>query len=544
MLSLLKVPGRHWRRRAFQLARAYDWLIRRSKDPYLPNALINAMLDAPLALPDSRVQWLVSSDIAEHAQTYVAQQLLSTIRIPTVQTLILATRQPDMARTYALPYAWLRVLESHGVKVQKSFSKLAWLKLQLSVWRTVLANWRSLLKQANGGWSAPGSSYAVLLGAPPARGRQPVVPDGFSLFDWLARHPDIMPANELMVTVDPSATEATGNGDRIRPVTHPFPRLHEIERPGFRRQTVALLVKAAVLNIFGCWWAPFLVQGAMETAYFERLKWPAHRYIFTIAVGMFLKPLWTYQAERQGVHCLLLYYGTNTEPLAGDFPHTQFPGVQLQNWKTYVAFNDTQEAWLRALVRGAPHVIVKEAVDFADDPTIDVKLPPRTILALDVNVRKLLWWPANGFIDHYYVSEFAEAFFDDLAEVASQLDANVAWKGKRVGNGPRAYAYERAIQALGDKAPLITLDPALSPRRLARHAKACIAVPFTAAGPLFKAGGAPAAYYDALARIPGCGAEVNGLPLLRSRDHLLSWLDRALETETEEAAQILQRRIS
>ena len=515
-------------RRAFRLARAYDWLIRKSDDPYLPYAQMNAAFETPLDLSKALVARLVSPELIDRAPDYVAQTILSMTRIRAIQTLMLAAYEPDKRRTYALPAPWRNAMRERGVRMLRIWSALAWFRLQISTWRGVLALKRQLVEHGRSGWPAPESGYALVTGAPYSGAKHGIRPEGFSFFDWLVRHPDIMPPNELIMATGPSNEAGPVSGGRLAIVDNHLPALTQQAADGFARDARELLWRAALLWLSGHSWAPFLALGALEAAYFKRMARPANRYIFTIASGLLMRPFWTYEAERRGIPSYLVYYATNLKPIAGKFPYAHFPGNQLQCWPNYLIFNEPQRKWLEPRVRGAPQITVKGPVDYSDDPSIEIDIPSRSILALDVPVQMHLWRPSHGFVDHYSTTEFAEEFFMGLAEAAERLEAVVVWKGKRHGSGPAAIGYKRCLDAIAEKVPFIALDPALSPRRLARHAGACIATPFTSAALLFEAGGGAAAYFDASGALPRESVETNGLPLLQDRDQLTAWLEKAL----------------
>jgi len=519
-------------RRAVRLARAYDWLTNRSQNPYLPYANFNAAIESPMSFSKTSLGWLIPPGLEDDAEKFATQTLVSLTRIRTLQNLIVAAHNPGESQTYALPPTWREALADKGIPINQASSRLAWLKLQFSALRGAFSARRKLLGHAGTGWMPPELPFSVLIGTPYQVAKFGAQPEGFSFFDWLSRDPDIVSPDDLMLVVAANGADSEPRDGRLRIVDHPFPRLSSSEISAFRRESASLLLKACFLVIAGNWWSAFLVQGALETAYFNRVTRPANRYVFTNAVGMYLRPLWTYEAERRGSPCSLIYYSAHIKPISGNFPNAHVPGIQLQYWGKYLVFNELQKQWLENITPHAPLIRVAGPIDYADDPSVEIELPPRSILALDVPVRQLLWWPANGFIDHFSTGEFSEAFFSGLAEVADQLGAVVIWKGKRQGSGPPALAYKRAHKAAADKAPFVSLESSLSPRRLAHYADACIAAPFTSAALLFRAGGGAAAYFDPLAKLPKNAPQTDGLPLLQNRRQLVEWLEPILDAKS------------
>lgn len=519
-----RVKARH----ALALARAYRKLIG-SVAPYEPYRALNAIIDVPLELPRRRVQWLVGPVLSEKSEIYIVQVLINGIRAAVTQNLILTSVNQKKSRAYPIPKRCRNALAAQGVPVSGIASSIALARFQFGSWRTTFKLRRYLLVQARESWKNFDESSIVLGGTPYLSAKHKLQAGGFTYFDWLIAQKDLVNNDDRLLVITPEGSDIRFPDSRLRAVEYYFPRLGTSARKRFSLDSLLLLLKGVALSLTGQWWAPILTAGALEALYFENVDRPSRRYIFTIAGSALVRPLWTYLAEKRAIDSYLVYYATNIDPLPGPFPFELYPGMQLQSWSNYVAFNDKLAVRLLECAIGSPRIVVRGPIDYSDDPSVEISLPRRSILVLDTPIRRLLMMPAHGILDHFITPEFATAFFAGIAKAAAALDATVVWKGKRYGGGQRAVRYRRAIQSVAKYAPLIVLNETLSPRRLAAHCGVCVAAPFTSAALLFHAGGPSAGYYDALSALPRDLREFNGLPVLAEQKQLERWLQIALD---------------
>jgi hypothetical protein len=536
------VPDTAQVKRAWKLAKAYWRLTRRSDDPYRPYEWLGRAYDEPLNPSRRLLGLLVPAAIGPQAAIHIRQTVLNTVRIAATQALIKEADCPGQVWALALPPTWRRALAASGIRVAPLRSAVAWLRLQVAVLRGVIGTMRNLERRAWRGWRAPPQPYTVFMGCPSHGMEAAPKADGYGYFDWVRRNSDLFAADDRWMVVSPAGVTPVYRDAQRQAVHEPLPRLSGLSYVLFLAHAAYLFVVALCLMLFGRWWAVFLCAGAIELAYCRRITDPASQYVFTIASGVLGRPLWSYWMEHRGIPSTMVYYATNIDPLPGPWPFRTFPGMELQSWTRYVVFSNEQAVRVRKAVVGAPAILVRGPIDYADSPDVQIELPERTILVFDTPVRKLLWNPANGLIDHYYTPDFAERFFEDIALVAERLEATVAWKAKRiqVGNhGPLALRYVKAIESVAKRVPLIYIDPNISARRLAQHAALCVAAPFTSAAVSFQCGGGRSAYYDALGRIPADRYRNDDIPMFSARGALEDWAGRIIPARSGMTKRIL-----
>ncbi len=438
---------------------------------------------------------------------------------------------------YPLPRVWQDVLRRHGFRVAVIRCTVAFAGYVLLLWvygliliarHGVHSVSRTARTRAEGA-----RPYAYLAGLVPANLPRPA-PDGRShdvvswYAQWKERIPDLACVRHNVAGVPASSVGET----RVEFGGEPVPALPlGVNSLRFLAWSVAALAASAFDAVRGRWWHALLLAEATVAAK-ARLQQPgrlARDYLLPNSVSIY-RPLWTYEAERQGCRILSYFYSTSEQHKlpAGYEPDRNEWGAM--NWPLYLVWDQHQRDMLdRALGRSAP-VKICGPIWFQSSPKPLPILPPTTIAVFDIQPPRLSAHFGFSTINDSYPDhpQVAVQFLADVDRVARSAGAKMAHKLKRHAGYQLHRKYEALVDHLTSNG-MISIDPETAPSILIEQCAAVVSFPFTSTGVVAARMGKPSVFYDPLGVVQRDDRAAHGVPIVCGEAELAEWLAGVLD---------------
>lgn len=276
----------------------------------------------------------------------------------------------------------------------------------------------------------------------------------------------------------------------------------------------------------GRWWYSMML-GETTKATHIRVQDPAllaRDYLFHNSNWIY-RPLWTYEAERQGARILFYFYSTNIEQFkqSGVYPAPLY-GWQTMTWSKYLVWDDYQETFLRRAVGDAAEVSVVGSISFHSGVPAPSDLPARSIAVFDVQPMRDAVYQPLGIDIEYYVPRNANKFLTDIQEATRMAERFMVFKRKR-DVGTRVHpSYERTTHWLSGASNYLEIDSDTSASALIEKCQAVISTPFTSTALIGRELGKPSIYYDPSGICEKDDRAAHGIPILSTPAMLQAWL--------------------
>jgi polysaccharide biosynthesis PFTS motif protein len=423
-------------------------------------------------------------------------------------------------------------LRGHGFEVAERASALLWacvvaLHFVIGIYavlKLAVADARSIMRPA--GRSMSNHAYFDALGPgnlPPASGRGERNDIVSWYLRWPGRAPDLDAVCHNVLTAGPRMSDGTA----VIPVSSPFLPFADWALLGrFLAESTVSIGKAFLGAMAGRWWLPMML-GETARAIHIRVQNPAllaRDYLFHNSNWIY-RPLWTYEAQRQGARVLFYFYSTNIEQFkqAGVYPEPLY-GWRTMTWPKYLVWDDYQEAFLRRALGDAPEVDVVGSISFHSGAPAPQDLPACSIAVFDVQpMRDAIYQPLALDIE-YYVPRTANQFLVDIQEATRIAERVMVFKRKR-DVGTRVHpGYECAINRLSARPNYLEIDPDTSASALIEKCQAVISTPFTSTALIGRELGKPSIYYDPHGICEKDDRAAHGIPILSGQKELQDWL--------------------
>jgi polysaccharide biosynthesis PFTS motif protein len=429
--------------------------------------------------------------------------------------------------SYAMPAAWLEILEEHGFGVSKRKSLVVWHTLILKYWvlglftglKILLSGVINTLQKREG--AKKGFVHFMGLSSsnlPPASG------EGYDILSWYKswrnRRLDLQVRHDVL-----AATNSRCDCDYLQP---PYLSL----RGG--KQLInycCWFFKSVILSaghaLRGDWWNAFVLPEAIRAKAMSLVSndFVAEEYFFHYS-GNVYRPMWTYEAAKRGAQITCYFYSTSENISMEKQRASQRYEWGAANWPKYLVWDSYQEKTIRAEIDGVYDVEVVGPIYFA---SLNNELPALSypsVAVFDV--------PPHRRSAHFGITTLGEylrrfpciqhRFLEDIYEVLLKSNVHMAVKQKR-DIGPRGEKrYGRLLKQLEAQSSVTLVPPACSAIPLVRICQATISFPFTSTALYAQNEGRPSAYYDPMSWIAFDDPAARGLPVLRGRDELSSWI--------------------
>lgn len=431
---------------------------------------------------------------------------------------------------HPMPAEWCDVLEEHGFVVARGMSGARWgLRMVLHLGSGAL----DIARQAAAEVRALGRSadlparYSHFHALTPGTLPQPG-PDGRShdIITWYCmwRGAAGLDAISHDLRTDGTARACGLPVHGGRPFTPPLHGVGEVAR--FLGWSAAAIALATVDLLRGRWWHALLLREAIAAARVRRQ--PAQRlareYLFHNSEWIF-RPLWTYEAERQGSGILLYFYSTNTEGFkqpTGYGPVTY--GWGAASWPHYLVWDDAQAEFVRRSTTGKAKVEVVGSIWFHTSAETLPSAWPRSVAVFDVIPFRKSYYEMLGLDFEYYVPATSVPFLEDIERCAGDRGLSMLWKRKRHLGHRTHRVYRNLADRLARSPHVAVIDPDVSAVRLIEAADMAVSMPFTSTALLAREQGKPSCYYDPTRRIQKDDRAAHGIPIVSGIEELQEWI--------------------
>lgn len=448
---------------------------------------------------------------------------------------------PETSLSLALPGCWRRMLANEGVRINRWSSRFRWLVFQGNFFVKGLRRAAQLFLDSRRLLSAPPNDYALLFNLSPFS-----VPQEFN--------PGMAPTNFLTwygaSRLRPEKEKtlwAHIPGDKPRPlggdawvVKRPFPALDTFwERASFAAGAAGITLVALIRWLSGGWWAPVLLEDAIELLYVQTLgpERLASSYIF-LNSEFVRRPLWTYFAEQTGSRVLMACYSTNMGGIhiRGNVPPPRNPGNEIMSWREYAVWDENQENYIRSVHPdgGAIKIHIVGPILLVDNANKELPpIPPGSIAVFDVPARRDSTLAVWGYNSTYYDADRSEKFFDHIQKAVLNSGHCMVLKVKRKRQVTWNKKYRNRLENISNHQNVIFADPDISPERIVKHPniKGVICMPFTSVSILARTLGKPAVYYDPDGDIEEAELHPGNVPMLSTMDELSEWVNMIFDKE-------------
>ncbi|MCB1466829.1 MAG: polysaccharide biosynthesis PFTS motif protein [Rhizobiaceae bacterium] len=516
------------RRRAARLRRVMRGhrQLRESGRIELLDQLLFDLCDTPLF--DGAAGRVIFGAEAGEGEAIVRQYLLTRFAALDFKKAVLAAiadRRSPVA--YPLPAAWRDVVARHGISISRWQCKMLWycyvcVYLALGVGNIAKLTLTAFKRNRP---SLGGTAFFDQLSAnnlPFSEGGP-----GRNIVAWYIQWDGRLASVRGITHQVKGAADRSIDGLPVRRVDLPFPT--PCSASGLARFLSASLIKmlaAAADALRGRWWGALMLAESVRVsavAHADTDELPAD-YLFHNSAWLY-RPMWTYEAERQGSRILFYFYSTNCELFKRSDGYPRQTGCwELSTWSNYLVWDELQAEFVRRTI-GDRDITVVGPIWFSDAPADLPAIRRPSIAAFDVQPMREGFYRTLGLGVEYYVPDVACRFASDIAELSRELGFMLLWKQKRdIGSfcHPR---YRALLYGLVGQENVCELEPAIAAQRIIGLADIVVSMPFTSTALIARAMGKPSCYYDPLALLQKDDRAAHGIPLLQSVSELRAWID-------------------
>jgi len=444
---------------------------------------------------------------------------------------------PEQPATLVLPPEWRKMIAAEGIKVDGLRSRIHWnyKLLQYLVFFSII-----LVKNTFTG-------IMQLLGIKPLPVKK-VKNNRYVHFSWLVQNSYPQP-DEQGVSHDIISwyLQWEGRQQEIDTVYHsvkeipqtvfkniPVSYLEDAILPLYTKAgtwkyicwTMPTLFSAVVSYLRGHWWNVLLLGEAIQAAKI-RFQEPENiglTYLFHNS-GWHYRPMWTYEAEKQGAEILFYFYSTNCETIAYRLEDRKFfYGYQAMRWPHYLVWDEYQADFVRRAVGQHARISVVGPIWFSTSNISMPALPQNTIAVFDVQPYREGSYKTLAIEDDYYVPEVCNRFIADIYAVSKEMNLSIAFKRKRDIGKKMHPKYRNYIHSIASDDNLISIDVNTSAIKLIERSFMVISMPFTSTAILGIELKKPSVFYDPFGMIPKNDPAAHGIPIISGIEELRSWV--------------------
>lgn len=240
--------------------------------------------------------------------------------------------------------------------------------------------------------------------------------------------------------------------------------------------------KVSILCLFdlfrGRWWHPLLLSQSIERKLVELLNSEdLHElYLFNNTTGFVYKPMWTYEAEKKGIMCILYFYSLNYNPLTKKKIEPE--GLSISNWNYLSVWGKEHEDQLKNQINNNFKVFSYYPV-YLNTGYMDFSLNINKFISIfDVTPIRPIYRKSNFFSSQFTITKNVIKFIDDIIQISKKNNINVILKIKRVHSNIDKY-YLNYLNNQIEKKNIIVLNEEISTISLIKKSKLVISYPLT-----------------------------------------------------------------
>jgi len=502
-------------------------LMAQTDEPYRHIKLISELILVDMGLPENIGRGMVPKNFQPFLQLNVRQRLFIELRKAFYGELMLALTEPDKPIPVFFPDAWRDWLESKGIKVASFSSNIRRWKVLIQFLIQGARRWFRLCCDSFRPQFDFEESYAIFPsmpeGAIPKSAEEVATHHGVSR--WY-KESDIRLASEKNIFVNVSTL-------KNKPIDNCF-QIQERIFPGLlglrKRMTFAVvgiwISLLAVSNVLiGRWWSAILLRDAMELLYFRLIEKEQVASTYLFHDSFFAnRPLWTFQAEAQGVRIFLAPYSLNYGGMhIKGFGNTPYPpGWELINWPEYAVWDQEHKNFIQRYDRHNAKYHIVKAYSLTDKSAQIPEISDKSIVLFDVAVYRSSSSIFSGITVHYYRLDVLKEFYNVIYEVAIASGYAIVLKPKgrsiHVTKG-----YKKFIDEFSRRKGVIRVDSGISAERIVKEVKASISIPFTSTATIAKQASIPSVFYSPLDKLSLDTLYRHDVEILTNKQDLEKW---------------------
>lgn len=245
------------------------------------------------------------------------------------------------------------------------------------------------------------------------------------------------------------------------------------------------------------------------------------------------RPIWTYQAEQDGVEILTYFYSISSVPKAWDGKDWDYQFYHLMNWPKNLVMDRLQKVWLDLKVSKNSINQLVSPIYFSTN-NVEIKGDPRIKIALfDIDPhRKSQHFGISSYNDYDY-DEYAvhESFFEDIIFSPKSKQFNFYIKPKRKQRKSHELKkYTNLLEKLALIENVKIINPDISYLYLLEKTDISISLPFTSSSIAAKNLHKKSAFYDPSGKIALDDPGAFGVKILNKKEEIQSWMESHLPT--------------
>jgi len=496
-----------------------------------------ALTEHTLNLTNKDFSPVVMGCKAGSGEDVVRQYLLIRVGGVNLNCALLAALGTQHGRVvFCLPKEWRDILDLHGFKVARYRSAILWqLYVLLLLFYGVAQIGRAMLAGMMLGKIAHENTKNYAYFSDLSQGNLPKKLNGKGSHDviswylqWVGRVKNLDEIRHNVSNAPPAAVD----GISVLPCQRLLPDLagwSAIIKYGRWGLQAAFVAGADCLR--GRWWHSFLLNQAALAAQVRILPTEAlaREYLFHNS-GWMYRPLWTYEAEKRGSLITFYFYSTNCEAFkrSGEYPSLGY-GWKGMTWCRYLVWDQYQADFVRRAVGESANISVVGPIWFQGSADAMPKIEKPGVAVFDVTPHRQSRYCTLGIEFEYYIPTTSTQFLEHVANVTSQLDTVMLWKGKRKIGSIAHPHYRHFAGRLAQRENVELIDSDISAQRVIESSCAVISLPFTSTALIARELGKPSCYYDPTGMVQKDDRAAHGIPVVTGVDELEQWLSMHID---------------
>ena len=228
----------------------------------------------------------------------------------------------------------------------------------------------------------------------------------------------------------------------------------------------------------------------------------AKEYLFNNTSFLF-RPLWTYEAEKKGSKITLYFYSVNSEiPLMDNIKIPTHYGYKVMNWPNYLVWNKSQENFIKRCDKTQSSIEIVGPIYFSDSPQKKQIIQNKTVTIFDITPARISIISTFGFTSDYYNTFTCKNFLEQIYKVAKKNNFTILFKQKReVPNLHSDKGYNSYLKKFIQYKNVIKIDSDVNAYHLIKSTKGSISMPFTSTYEVAKHLNKPSIFFDPTKRI-------------------------------------------
>lgn len=530
--KLLKLKERLIRRIEIQAVKGYYKV--HKTNPDLINEIRDKIANHQIQIENSVIENnFFSKNI--NIQLAFHQYLLSKLLGTMFNRIVLFSIYRDKKIVYPLPIAWLKIIESSGLKVSYFWSFCCfYLFVFFSFWTGLFGFFKHLLRNLKRAKLDKKYSYFFDLNHQCFPSKNDV--NSHDIINWYVRKYQKTISNSIdvksIVHSVPTISNYHYEEHNIIFAQDHFPKI-SLKNLFFK--FIPATLSTIFLVIFTFRLRNIILLREIIDMYVFKYgdkSCIADCYFFSFT-NLLYRPLWTYILENKETDLIFYFYACNISNYKEENKkYSTVPEFfQVFNWPKYLVWNNHHAEYIKKLIKYPSDIEVVGPIGFQDCSIPLQKLDKPALLVFDIQPFKLTYSiPVScGAQKQRYDYKVRVDFYNDIHDICNELGVDLFFKRKK--NNPRTHkSYMSFIRSFIKNNNVIEIDPDVSAFRLCKQFDVVLSMPFTSTAVVADYYGKNSIYYDPSGKIQKDDRAAHNLNVLNGkielRDYLVNLFDK------------------